>query len=95
LGNEIGEGTKCNSYKGIFGRTQLRIKRGRACKEIRQTSNDVEEQNVFANVKGKRSLIFYCEIKLLWAREEYVTCCSSKVRSGIAWFKAGIWNLRG
>jgi hypothetical protein len=34
-------------------------------------------------------------MKLLWAREEYVTCCSRKDRSGIAWFRAGIWKLRG
>jgi hypothetical protein len=34
-------------------------------------------------------------MKLLWVREEYVTCCSRKDRSGIAWFKAGIWKLRG
>jgi hypothetical protein len=34
-------------------------------------------------------------MKLLWAREEYVMCCSRKDRSGIAWFRAGIWKLRG
>jgi hypothetical protein len=34
-------------------------------------------------------------MKLLWAREEYVTCCSRKDRSGMAQFKAGIWKLRG
>jgi hypothetical protein len=71
------------------------MKRGRACKEIKQTSNDIEEQNVFASVGEKRSLIFYCEMKVIWAREEYVMCCISKDRSGIASFKAGIWNLRG
>jgi hypothetical protein len=35
------------------------MKRSRACKEIKQTSDDIEEQNVFANVREKkRSLIF-------------------------------------
>jgi hypothetical protein len=34
-------------------------------------------------------------MKLLWVREEYVTCCSRKDRSGIAWLKAGNWKLRG
>jgi hypothetical protein len=34
-------------------------------------------------------------MKLLWAREEYVTCCSRKDGSGIAWSKTGIRKLRG
>jgi hypothetical protein len=34
-------------------------------------------------------------MKVIWTREEYVMCCISKDRSGIASFKAGIWNLRG
>jgi hypothetical protein len=68
---------------------------GRACKEIKQRRNDIERQNVFANLREKRSLIFYCEMKLLWAGEEYVTCCSRKDRSGTAWFEVGAWKLRG
>jgi hypothetical protein len=34
-------------------------------------------------------------MKLLWASKEYVTCCSRKDRSGMEWFKAGIWKQRG
>jgi hypothetical protein len=34
-------------------------------------------------------------MKLLWAREEYVACCSRKGRSGLGWFKAGTGKLRG
>jgi hypothetical protein len=33
-------------------------------------------------------------MKLLWAREEYVTC-PRKDRSEIAWFRAGTSKLRG
>jgi hypothetical protein len=29
------------------------------------------------------------------AREQYISCCSSTERSGLAWFKTGIWKLRG
>jgi hypothetical protein len=34
-------------------------------------------------------------MKLLWAREDYVMCCSRNDRRGIAWFRAGTWKLRG
>jgi hypothetical protein len=29
------------------------------------------------------------------AREEYIVCCTSNERSGLAWFKTSIWKLRG
>jgi hypothetical protein len=45
-------------------------------------------------VRDKGSLIFYFETKLVWAREEYVAC-SKNERSGLAWFKTGIWKLGG
>jgi hypothetical protein len=38
-------------------------------------------------MKEKRSLIFYCQIKLEWAREEYRVCCTRNEKSGLAWFK--------
>jgi hypothetical protein len=34
-------------------------------------------------------------MKLLWARDDYVMCCSENDRRGIVWFRAGIWKLRG
>jgi hypothetical protein len=43
-------------------------RRGRRCKEIKEKCHDIERQNVFAKLKEKRSLIFYCDMKLLWAR---------------------------
>jgi hypothetical protein len=41
------------------------------------------------------SLIFYCDKKVEWGREEYTVCCTRNGRSGLAWFKTGIWKLRG
>jgi hypothetical protein len=34
-------------------------------------------------------------MKQEWAREEYIVCCTRNERSGLAWFKTGIWKLRG
>jgi hypothetical protein len=65
------------------------------CKKIKERCNDIEQQNLFANIKEKRSLIFYSEMKQEWAREEYIFCCARNERSGLAWFKTGIWKLRG
>jgi hypothetical protein len=64
-------------------------------KKIKEICNDIEQQNLFAKIKEKRSLIFYSEMKQEWAREEYIGCCTRNGRSGLAWFKTGIWKLRG
>jgi hypothetical protein len=50
---------------------------------------------MFAKIKEKRSLIFYSEMKQELAREQYISCCTRNERSGLAWFKTGIWKLRG
>jgi hypothetical protein len=50
---------------------------------------------MFAKIKEEKSLIFYTEMKQEWAREEYIVCCTRNERSGLAWFKTGIWKLRG
>jgi hypothetical protein len=35
-------------------------------------------------------------MKQEWAREKYISCCCTRTeRSGLAWFKTGIWKLRG
>jgi hypothetical protein len=57
--------------------------------------NDIERQNFFSNISEKRSLIFYRDMKLLWDRGDYVMCGSRNDRMGTAWFRAGIWELRG
>jgi hypothetical protein len=50
---------------------------------------------MFANTGEKRSLICYCDMKFEWALEAYTVCCTRNERSGLAWFKTGIWKLRG
>jgi hypothetical protein len=78
----IWQDLRVNTVSGIF-------------KKIKERCNDIEQQNLFANIKVKRSLIFYSEIKQEWVREEYIVCCTRNERSGLAWFKTGIWKLRG
>jgi hypothetical protein len=63
------------------------------CKKI-ERCNDIERQNRFSKIKDKSSLIFYSKIKQEWAREQYISCTRNE-RSGLAWFKTGIWKLRG
>jgi hypothetical protein len=61
----------------------------------KERCNDIERQSLFANIKEKRSLILYSEMGQEWTREEYIVCCTRNERSGLAWFKTGIWKLRG
>jgi hypothetical protein len=65
------------------------------CKIIKERYNDIERQNLFVNIKEKKSLIFYSEMKQEWAIEEYIVCCTRNEKSGLTWFKTGIWKLRG
>jgi hypothetical protein len=30
-----------------------------------------------------------------WGREEFIDCCNSNERTGMAWWRLGIWKLRG
>jgi hypothetical protein len=64
------------------------------CKKIKERCSDIERQNLFANSKEKRPLIFYRDMKQEWAREEYIVYCTRNERSGLAWFKTGIWKLK-
>jgi hypothetical protein len=64
------------------------------CKKIKERCNDIERQNLFSKIKEKSSLIFYSEMKQEWAREQHISCTRTD-RSGLAWFKTGIWKLRG
>jgi hypothetical protein len=63
--------------------------------EIKERRNDTKRQNLFANIKEKRSLIFYSVMKQGWATEQYIVCCTRNERSGLARFETGIWKLRG
>jgi hypothetical protein len=41
-------------------------------KRIKERCNDIEQQNMFAKIKEKRSLMFYSETEQEWTREEYI-----------------------
>jgi hypothetical protein len=49
---------------GHVWQNSTKNQRSRVCKEIKQRCNHVKWQNVFTNFREKRSLIFYCEMKL-------------------------------
>jgi hypothetical protein len=34
-------------------------------------------------------------MKQRWRKEAYVKCCYTKERNGIAWWRIGIWKMRG
>jgi hypothetical protein len=53
---------------------------------------DAAVQNVklYADIRDKRSLIFYCDMTFVWVREAYTDCCTRNVSSGLAWFNIGI-----
>jgi hypothetical protein len=50
---------------------------------------------IFASTREKRSIIFYCVMKLAWGSEKYIVCWARNDRSGLARFKSDIWKLRG
>jgi hypothetical protein len=77
---------------GHIWRNPTENQRGTVCKEVKGRCDD---RNFFANLCDTRSLMFYRDMKLLWDREDYVMCGSRNDRMGIAWFRAGIWKLRG
>jgi hypothetical protein len=45
-------------------------------------------------MRGKRTLSVYEELKYSWGREAYASCCSMKEKSGVAYFRLGIWKLK-
>lgn len=50
--------------------------------------------DLYANIRGKRSLMFYCDTKLEWAREEYTVCCGRSERNCLAWLKTVVCKQR-
>jgi hypothetical protein len=49
---------------------------------LKNLKNDAERQNLFANIKEKRSLIIYSEMKRAWARDKYTVSCTRNERRG-------------
>jgi hypothetical protein len=62
------------------------------CKTIRERCNDIQRQNMFADINAKNSLTFYSQINYEWGKECYIDKCTRKERIGIIWLKAGIWR---
>jgi hypothetical protein len=57
--------------------------------------NDIDRQNLSANIRGKRPLMFYYDMKFEWVSKAYTFYCTRNERSRLACFKAGTWKLRG
>jgi hypothetical protein len=53
---------------------------------------DTERLKVEANMREKRYLPLYNELKSSWEREKYV--CTFEEIKGIGWWKMGIWRLK-
>jgi hypothetical protein len=62
---------------------------------VKGRCDDIERQNLFSRLSEKISLVFYQEMKQEWEREEYIDCCNRNERRGMAWWRLGIWKLRG
>jgi hypothetical protein len=56
---------------------------------------DIERQNLEANMRGKRSLVFYNDLKSSWENKLYIDVCTQEARRGIGWWKMGILRLKG
>jgi hypothetical protein len=75
---------------GYIWQNQQENSVSRACKIIEERCNDTEKQNLFVNIRGKRSLIFYCDTKMTWGKE-YMVCCTRNERNELAWCKTGMY----
>jgi hypothetical protein len=64
------------------------------CAQIKERYSGIRHKPL-ADVRDKRSLIFYCDMKFKWVREVYTGCCMIDVRSGVAKFKAAAWKMTG
>jgi hypothetical protein len=57
--------------------------------------NDAMKESLYADVRERGSVIFYCDMKFEWVGEACTVCCTRNERIGLAWFKAGTWKIRG
>jgi hypothetical protein len=44
--------------------------------------------------RGKRSIVFYNDLKSSWEKKLYTEVCTQEARRGIGWWKMGIWRLK-
>jgi hypothetical protein len=62
---------------------------------VKGRCNDIEKQNLFSRLFENISLVFYREMKQRWGREDFIDCYNSNERRVMAWWRLGIWKLRG
>jgi hypothetical protein len=62
---------------------------------VKGRCDDIERQNLFSKLSEKISLVFCQEMKQEWGREDLIDCCNRNERRGTAWWRLGIWKLRG
>jgi hypothetical protein len=62
---------------------------------VKGRCDDIERLNLFSRLCEKISLVFYQEMKQECGTEEYIDCSNRTERRGLAWWRLGIWKLRG
>ena len=67
----------------------------RVLERIRRRCQDIKLQETFAKMRGMTTLDFYCKIKKIWGKEDYVDGVDNRGRAGWAWFRLGLWRSRG
>jgi hypothetical protein len=55
-------------------------------KVVSKRCTDTERQKMEANMREKRSLALYNELKSSWEREKYTDICIFEERKGIGWW---------
>ncbi|KAJ4429544.1 hypothetical protein ANN_21713 [Periplaneta americana] len=61
---------------------------------VKERANETSREDIFSNIKDLGSLKYYREVKQFWVQEEYVRLNSREERTGMAWWRLGIWRLK-
>jgi hypothetical protein len=67
---------------GYIRKNKKEIQLGRTYKQTTQRFNGIEQQNIFPKVRERRSLISYCEMKLVWTRDEHTLLFKGREKLG-------------
>ena len=67
----------------------------RTLERIKRRCQDIKIQEKFAKMRTMTTLEYYCKIKRVWTKEDYVDGVDNKGRAGWAWFRLGLWRSRG
>jgi hypothetical protein len=52
---------------------------------VSERCDDNEGCNLLLRLSENISLVFYCDMKLIWCGEGYVECCKRSERRGVMW----------